>query len=83
MSTIKVSVLGAGAVGKSALTVQYCSGIFVDRVSYYILIILKITTIGFASNNYRANTPVSFREYTRPFLGILAQGKSCSIIVIL
>jgi len=31
MSTIKVSVLGAGAVGKSALTVQYCSGIFVDR----------------------------------------------------
>jgi len=31
MSTLKLTVLGAGAVGKSALTVQYTSGVFIDR----------------------------------------------------
>ncbi len=33
MNTLKIVVLGSGGVGKSALTVQFVQGIFVEQVS--------------------------------------------------
>jgi GTPase SAR1 family protein len=33
----KLVVLGSGGVGKSALTVQFVQGIFVEKVSFYYL----------------------------------------------
>jgi GTPase SAR1 family protein len=35
MSTIRIVVLGAGGVGKSALTVQFVQGVFVEKVRGY------------------------------------------------
>jgi len=31
MSTVKLTVMGTGSVGKSAMTTQFCSGIFVEQ----------------------------------------------------
>ena len=31
MSTIKLTVMGSGSVGKSAITTQFCSGVFVEQ----------------------------------------------------
>ncbi|PRP89456.1 ras-related protein Rap-1b-like [Planoprotostelium fungivorum] len=31
MTTLKITALGAGAVGKSAITVRFCNGIWVER----------------------------------------------------
>eukprot|EP01117_Protostelium_nocturnum_P002087 TRINITY_DN12728_c0_g1_i1.p1 TRINITY_DN12728_c0_g1~~TRINITY_DN12728_c0_g1_i1.p1 ORF type:complete len:186 (-),score=34.03 TRINITY_DN12728_c0_g1_i1:59-616(-) len=31
MTTLKITALGAGGVGKSAVTVRFCNGVFVDR----------------------------------------------------
>lgn len=41
MTSIKLTVLGAGAVGKSALTVQFTQGIFVDRVTFFFFFMKK------------------------------------------
>ena len=41
MSSIKIIVMGVGGVGKSAITNRFVIGRWIERVSYYISIILS------------------------------------------